>query len=120
MPKEALCISKKDFLFYMAFGCYFTCQFFSSTLFSNWINFTILRLIMFFFVSLVLGIKFLSDRNYKNSGIFITILILAMIVGLNAENLRDLILMSLFLLEARNMEFKKFVEIYLQFYFDLI
>ena len=67
---------------------------------------------MFFFVSLVLGMKFLSDRNYKNSGIFITILFLAIIVGLKAENLRDLILISLFLLEARNMEFKRFARFY--------
>ena len=112
MSKDTLYISKKDFLFFMAFWMFLTCQFFSSTLFSKWLDFNTIRLIMFFCVSLLLGVKFLIDRNYKHSGWFLAVIILSISIGLRAENLRDLILIALFLLESRNVDFKKIARFY--------
>lgn len=104
-------ITKTELLYFIALGLFLIVQLLSSTLLSALIDFTILRLICFFTVVTLLTLKLIIDNNHKHLWIYLLVLVLFLIVGLRATNIRDLLILGFLTLEARNIEFRKIVKV---------
>ena len=106
-------IKKTELLFFVALGFYLLVQLLSSTLMSALLDFTMLRLVCFFTVVILLTLKLIIDSSHKRIWLYILILVLFLTVGLNATNIRDLIILGYLTTEARNIDIKKIVKEYI-------
>lgn len=105
-------IKKTDLFFFTALIIFLSYQMLSASLFNGLLDFSIAKYVCFFIVSGLLLYKFVLDSSYKNILIYVVILLVFVLVGLHAQNIRDLILIGLFILEARNVKFDSILKTY--------
>lgn len=108
-----LTIKRTDLLYHIAFAVHLLVLLLSSTLISALYDLTIVRLASFFIVTCLLTIKLIIENDYKHLWIYFIILIVFLVVGLNATNIRDLIVLGYLTIEARNVNIKSIVKEYL-------
>ena len=106
-------VTKIELLYFIAVGIYLFVQLLSSTLFSAIYDLTSVRLISFFTILVLLTIKLIVDNSYKRVWLYMLILVVFLVVGLNATGIRDLIILGYLTIEARNIDINKIIKEYI-------
>lgn len=99
-----------EIIFFTALSSYLIVQLLSSTLISALFDYKLLRLPCFFAVICLLTLKLIIDNSHRYLWIYFVLLVMFLLVGLYATNIRDLLILGFLTLEARDIDLRKIIK----------
>ncbi len=109
--KKSLLIRKEDLFFYIALIVYLSMAMILDTAWFGIINFRPFEMICFFISVGSLILDNLFSRRFDNMPLYFGLLVVFLVVAVQAENIRYLVLMILFIISGRNMDLDKILKV---------